>query len=63
MDRATEADEILQALAGAGGIAELRVQLAGRTLAIRADPPALAAQPGNLSHGFDRHTGSPECAA
>ncbi len=43
MDCATEANEIRQALAGVGGIAELRVQLASRILAIRADPPALAA--------------------
>ena len=43
MDCANEANEIRQALAGVGGIAELRVQLASHTLAIRADPPALAA--------------------
>ena len=41
MDCATEEAEIRQALAGLSGIQELRVQLASRTLAIRADPAAL----------------------
>lgn len=41
MDCASEENEIRQALAGVAGIAELRVQLASRTLAIRAEPAAL----------------------
>jgi Cd2+/Zn2+-exporting ATPase len=41
MDCATEANEIRQALAGVAGIAELRLQPASRTLAIRADPAVL----------------------
>ncbi len=41
MDCATEENEIRQALADVTGIAELRVQLASRTLAIRAEPEAL----------------------
>jgi Zn2+/Cd2+-exporting ATPase len=41
MDCATEANEIRHALAGVAGIAELRLQPASRTLAIRAEPAAL----------------------
>jgi Cd2+/Zn2+-exporting ATPase len=41
MDCATEENEIRQALEGLDGISELRVQLASRTLAIRADAATL----------------------
>jgi Cd2+/Zn2+-exporting ATPase len=41
MDCATEENEVRQALAGVAGIRELRIQLASRTLAIRADSAAL----------------------
>lgn len=42
MDCATEANEIRHALAAVGGIAELRLQPAQRTLSIRARPAALS---------------------
>jgi Cd2+/Zn2+-exporting ATPase len=42
MDCAAEENEIRQALAGVTGIADLRFQLASRTLAIRAKPAALS---------------------
>jgi Cd2+/Zn2+-exporting ATPase len=42
MDCASEENEIRQALSGVSGIAELRFQLASRTLAIRAEPAALS---------------------
>jgi Cd2+/Zn2+-exporting ATPase len=41
MDCASENNEIRQALSGVSGIAELRFQLASRTLAIGAEPAAL----------------------